>query len=292
MAITIKQGAGLWENNTAPAPITGMVDSSDVKAIVPQVLAAAIERKLGKNIKFMPLAEVNTQLVGSPGMSVTYPAWTYIGDAKDVNEGAAVDLDEISASTKSVIVKKIAKDLKLTDESIEATNGEVVNQIDSQFAFSIGSKVDNDVLKNVRDGKTAVSFPTLTAVDFSQAGLARLRVAFGEDIENTVLLMSSIDYGRLLAMKEFVEAVQGTPFMAGHVGSVMGLNIVISDKLNAGEGYLVRVGALGIAYKRQLKAENQRDMEHRANRIGVDLHYVTYIRDETKLRAVEFTAAP
>jgi HK97 family phage major capsid protein len=285
MSITIKPGQGLWVNNTAPAPLTGVVDTSDVKAIVPEVLAASIERKLGLNIKFLPLADVNSQLVGSPGASVTYPTWSYIGDAKDVDEGGAVGLDEIQASTKSFIVKKIAKDLKLTDEAIEATNNAVVNEIDSQFAFSIGSKVDNDVLANLRAAKTATAIPTVAA-DISQEGLAQLRVAYGEDIENTVLMISSKDYGKILALKELVVALNGQPFMAGHVGTVMGINLVISDKLAEKEAFLIRPGALGIAYKRQLRAEQERDMEHRSTRVGVDLHYVTYVRDETKAKAV------
>lgn len=290
MALTIKGPNDLWSNNTAPAPITGMVDSSDVKAIIPEVLAEAIAKKLVKNIKFAPLADVDTRLVGQSGASVTYPTWSYIGDAKDVAEGAQVDLDEISVGTKSFVVKKVAKDLQLTDESVENTNGAVLNTIDSQFATSVGSKIDNDVLDAIRAGKAGASplYPTLSDVTIDQAGLARLRVAFGEDIENTILIMNSQDYGKLLAIKDFVTAVQGQPFMAGHVGVVMGLNIAISDKLAEGEAYLIRTGALGIAYKRQIKAETQREMGNRSTRVGVDCHYVSYIRDETKLRAVAF----
>lgn len=290
MALTIKGPNSLWSNNTAPAPITGVVDTSDVKAIIPEVLAEEIAKKLALNIKFMPLAESDTRLVGSPGVSVTYPTWEYIGDAKDVAEGAPVDLDEISVSTKSFVVKKVAKDLKLTDESIEATNGQVLAKIDSQFATSIGQKVDNDVLANLRAGVTDGTITKLDDVTIDQAGLARLRVAFGEDIENTMLIINSQDYGKLLAIKDLVTALNGTPFMAGHVGSIMGLNIAISDKLQEGEAFLIRTGALGIAYKRQLKAEQQRDMEKRSTRVGVDLHYVTYLRDVTKLRAVAFKA--
>lgn len=291
MALTIKGPNALWTNNTAPAPITGVVDTSDVKAIIPEVLAEEIAKKLALNIKFAPLAEVDTRLVGAPGVSVTFPTWNYIGDAKDVAEGAAVDLDEISVATKSFVVKKIAKDLKLTDESIDATAGQVLEKIDSQFATSIGQKVDNDVLEGLRAGVADSSIAMLHDVTIDQAGLARLRVAFGEDIENTMLIMNSQDYGKLLAIKDLVQALNGTPFMAGHVGSIMGLNIAIADKLTEGEAFLIRTGALGISYKRQLNAEQQRDMEKRSTRVGVDLHYVAYLRDVTKLRAVAFKVA-
>jgi len=291
MAIKIKPSAtGFWDVNGTG--ITGSTDTQDVKAIIPQVVADSIEAKLIDLIKFTPLADVNTQLVASAGMSVSYPTWEYIGDAAFYDEGADVLREEIKAASKSFVVKKIAKDIQITDEALLGTNGAVSNEIDSQLAKSIAQTIDKDVLARLRESKASaggatdpVKIPTDT-VEITQAGLALLRVAFGEDIEDTVLLISPKDYGKILAMKEFVAVVQGQAFMSGHVGHVMGLNIVVTNRLAEKEAYLVRAGGLGIALKRQVHVEQERLMKSRSSVVGADVHFVSYVRDATKLRAV------
>ncbi|MED3352988.1 N4-gp56 family major capsid protein, partial [Bacillus thuringiensis] len=61
----------------------GTTHVSNVKAIVPEVIADGIADKLTKYIKFTPLAEMDFTLQAQPGMTVVFPTWQYIGDAKD-----------------------------------------------------------------------------------------------------------------------------------------------------------------------------------------------------------------
>jgi len=288
MALQVKLGEGFWK--PGQAGLTGTTDTTDVQAIIPQVMADSIAQKMGKLIRFAPLAMVDTRLVGSAGSSITLPTWAYIGDANIVDEGGTVTREEIKASSKSFVIHKIAKDIQVTDEAEGATNGAVLNEIDGQLAVSIAQTVDKSVVEVLRAGATANEINKKT-VELTQAGLAQLRVAFGEDIEDTVLVIASVDYGKILAMKEFVAVLQGQAFMAGHVGHVMGLNIVISDRLNENESFLVRAGGLAISYKRQVHFEVERLAQQRSNAYCADLHYVTYIRDASKLQGVTFKEA-
>jgi len=66
----------------------------------------------------------------------------------------------------------------------------------------------------------------------------------------------------------------------------MGLNIVVTNRLAEKEAYLVRAGGLGIALKRQVHVEQERLMKSRSSVVGADVHFVSYVRDATKLRAV------
>lgn len=269
------------------AGIPNSTDTSDLAPIIPQVISDAIAEKLIPLIKFTPLATIDTSLQAGAGMSVTYPTWNYIGEAREVAEGADVIRDEISAKSKTFVVKKAAKDVQLTDESRLATGGAVVNEIDAQIALSLANYVDNSFVKDLRGAKEAKEVNIIQG-EISQAGFAKLRVAYGEDIENTVLLVNPADYGKILAMKEFVHVVNGTHFMAGYVGHVMGLNIVITERIAEGEAYLVRVGGLGMAIKRAVSVETERLMGKRSTVLGADIHFVTYIRDASKIQAVNF----
>ncbi|MFA2603682.1 hypothetical protein ABR763_01010 [Bacillus cereus] len=233
-------------------------------------------------IKFAPLCEVNTQLQGQAGMSVSFVTWEYIGKAKTYDEGAKIDREQIKAATKFFTVKKIAKDIQLTDESIIGTNGAVLNEVDQQLALSIADTMEDDVQAQLK----ALPAGRSTTATITQAGLAKLRVAFGEDLETTALLISPEDYGKILAMPEFVAVAQGAQFMAGHVGHVMGLNIVVSGRLAEKEAYLVRAGGLGLAIKRNVKVGHEEKYDERSQVVGVDVHYVAYVRDESKLLKV------
>ncbi|HDR7275042.1 TPA: hypothetical protein QCX06_002095 [Bacillus paranthracis] len=233
-------------------------------------------------IKFAPLCDVNTQLQGQAGMSVSFVTWEYIGKAKTYDEGAEVDREQIKAATKFFVVKKIAKDIQLTDESIIGTNGAVLNEVDQQLALSIADTMEDDVQAQLK----ALPAGRSTTAQITQAGLAKLRVAFGEDLETTALLISPADYGKILAMPEFVAVAQGAQFMAGHVGHVMGLNIVVSGRLAEKEAYLVRAGGLGLAIKRNVKVGHEDLYKQRSQVIGADVHYVAYVRDESKLLKV------
>ncbi|PHB23105.1 hypothetical protein COE80_19525 [Bacillus pseudomycoides] len=272
-----------------------MTKVTDVqKAIIPEVIAGQIQAKLGKFIKFMPLADVDYTLVAQPGTTVVYPTWNYIGDAKDVAEGGTVDRESITASNKSFMVKKAVKDIKMTDESILATNGAVVGESETQLTVSLGNKVDNDFVAALKTaaaataGENTIAIPKKT-VEISQKGLALLRVAFGEDIEDTVLIISPEDYGEVLSMKEFVAVTQGSHFLAGTVGHVMGLNIVVSGRLAKGEAYLLKAGALGLSLKRQVAVETERLMVERSQVVGADMHYVAYVKNGAKAIAVTLT---
>lgn len=255
--------------------------------IVPKVIGDAVQKKLGKLIKFAPLAEVDNNLQGNVGNTITVPSWNYIGDANDVAEGVAVTLDEITAGAIDVVVKKAVKDISMTDEAVLATNGAVVGEVENQLAVSIANKIDADAMAQLK--ATAVSLPTIPQIPqqiptatISQAGLATLRIYFGEDLDDTFLIVHPTEYGKILSLPEFVAVEQGAQFMSGHVGHVMGLQIVVSGRLTAGGAVLLQQGGLGIAIKREVNTEADRLMNTRSTVLGIDAHYACYIKNPAK----------
>jgi hypothetical protein len=244
-----------------------------------QVIGDDVTGKLVKLIRFAPLAEVDTTLQGRSGSEIQFPFFEYIGTATDVAELQSVPVGNVEASMRSVRVKKAAKDLGFSDESILHSNGAVLNEGSRQLAISIATKIDDDCLETLREDAVLTG-----SLEMSQASLAALKVSFGEDLEErTMLLMNAQNLGKLMAMPEFVAVRQGEVFMTGHVGSVFGLELVVSDKLAPNEAYLVRQNGLAITYKRNVQPEAERIMDNRSHRIGVDCHYATFLKDSSKV---------
>lgn len=262
--------------------------------VVPKVVADSVQKKLGNLIKFLPLCDVNSELSGNAGNTITVPTWAYIGSASDVAENTEIVAGEITASSIEVVVKKAVKDVAMTDESILGTGGAIVGEVEHQLAVSIANKIDADVMAQATATATSATVPVapkqIATATLSQAGLATLRVYFGEDLEDTFLIVNPAEYGKLLSLPEFVSVEQGQAFMSGHVGNVMGLNIVVSGRMTAGKAVLVQKGALGLVMKREVNSESYRDMAFRTVRLGVDAHYACYVKNADRIAFIDAIA--
>lgn len=255
--------------------------------IIPEVIGDSVRKKMGNLIKLAPLAEVDGNLQGQAGNSITLPSWNYIGEASDVAEGVQITPEKISAGAINVSVKKAVKDIAMTDESVLATNGEVVGEVEHQLAVSIANKIDADMFAQAQATATSADVPQigqqLASATLDQAGLAQLRIYFGEELEDTYLVINTAEYAKILSMPEFVSVGSGQGFMTGHVGHVMGLNIVVSGRCPVGTGVLLQRGGLGLAIKRNVNTESDRDMSTRSTTLGVDAHYACYVKNPAKV---------
>ena len=244
--------------------------------INPEVLADMISAELPNAITFAPLATVGTRLEGRAGNTITMPRFGYIGDAVDVAEGEDIPISKMETSETEVTVKKAGKGVELTDESILNGYGDNVGEAKSQIVMALANKMDNDMLDSL---KTA----TLTATAaMTPAGLITAKAKFGEKVNQpAVLIVNSANYVKIATE---ILALENTDrvLLNGVVGKVGGLQVAISDKLTATEGYIVAAGALGLEYKRRVQVETDRDIVAKTTVMTGDVHYATYLRDESK----------
>jgi hypothetical protein len=251
--------------------------------INPEVLADMISAELPNAIAFAPLAVVGTRLEGRAGNTLTMPKFGYIGDAVDVDEGEDIPISKMETSETEVTIKKAGKGVELTDEAVLNGYGDNVGEAKSQIVMALGNKIDNDMLASLKTS-------TLTASGaMSVSGLVTAKAKFGEKVNQpAVVIMNSANYVKIVNEIVSLENTDKA-LLDGVVGKVGGLQVAISDKLTDNEAYIVAVGALGLEYKRGVQVETDRDIIAKVNVITGDVHYATYLRDESK--AIKVTIA-
>ena len=270
----------------AKATVSGGVGPTKLQNLLdPQVLGAYLDVKLIDKIKLAPIAEINRELEGRPGSTITFPKWGYIGDAADLAEGAALTYENIAESTVEIKVKKVAKGVSITDEAVLSGYGNPVEQIGQQLLTAVASKIEADMYDAVKNEKKATRDTVgcfqhkYTGNTFTKEDIIDMRAKFGEDQEGEmVLFVNPAEFAVLAKDRDFVQIQQGAQIISGEMGMLYGVRLVVANRVPAGKPFLMKPGALAIVMKRNVMVESERDMDHFATKFAVSDHYVCYVK--------------
>ena len=106
-----------------------------------------------------------------------------------------------------------------------------------------------------------------------------MRAKFGEDQEEEMyLFVNPAEYAILCKDKDFVQIQQGAAVISGTIGRLFGVNIVVANRVTAGEPFLMKAGALALIMKRNVMVEMDRDITTFSTKFAVSDHYVPYVK--------------
>ena len=273
-----------------------MTQTKIAQLVNPEVMADMVSAKLPKMIKFTPLAYVERELVGQPGNTLTVPKWEYSGDAKDIEEGVAIEPDQLTTKKSTMTIKKAGKGIELTDEAVLSGLGDPIGQATHQIALAIANKVDNDLVEEAKKATQFVAEAPTTGDALDKA----LAVFADEEDARYVALINPEDAIALRAdtAKEWVRGseIGADIVVSGTFGEAHGVQIVRSKKVTKGKGFLVKIsavetdtddvakyGAFVINLKRDVAIETDRDILKKTTVITGDEHYGVYLYDPTKV---------
>lgn len=273
-----------------------MTQTKIAQMVNPEVLADMVSAKLPKMIKFTPLAYVERELVGQPGNTVTVAKWVYSGDAKDITEGEAIVPDQLTTDKSTMTIKKAGKGVEVTDEALLSGYGDPLGQAAHQIALAIANKVDNDLIVEAKKATQFVAEAPTTGAALDKA----LAVFADEEDARYVAIINSEDAIALRAdtAKEWIRGseVGANIVISGTFGETHGVQIVRSNKVDKGKGFLVKVsaaetdtddvakyGAFVLNLKRDVAVETDRDILKKTTVITGDEHYGAYLYDPTKV---------
>lgn len=251
--------------------------------IIPEVLADMVQYELEKKIRFTPLAQVDTTLVGQPGDTITVPAWGYIGDAEDLTEGEEIEISQMSTTDKTMTIKQIGKAVEVTDYALEVSYDDALQAAASQIALSHAQKIDEDFVNALRLGAELTETADSLTVDNLEKAIA---VFDDEDLSDMVLITNPQNAINLTADARKLALnteVGGQALISGAFAKVLGATVVRSKRLQDNEAFLIKAGALRLVKKRDVFLETDRDILKKSTVISADSIYGTYVFDSSKL---------
>lgn len=254
---------------------------------VPEVVGPEIITKLTDDIKFIPFAEYQDTLKGTAGDEVTRWKYTYIGDAEEFTEGNDISYGELTQVPTKMTIKKAGRGVKLTDEAVLNSVGDVEGEAVKQVRLAIAQKIDNDC-KTALDG----IIPQMTVGDGTEtigANLVELaQEKWGEDLDtdNMTLLIAPKQRKDIRHDPDFIPAseIKAEMMISGALGQILGCNIVVSNKVKSVDGkytnYLIKGKPLTIEVKRDIMPERDRDIDKKITKMNADIHYGVFLEKD------------
>lgn len=253
---------------------------------VPEVVGPEIITKLVDDIKFMPYAKYRDTLKGVAGDEVTRWKYTYIGDAEEFTEGNDISYGELTQVPTKMGIKKAGRGVKLTDEAVLNSVGDVEAEAVRQIRVAIAQKIDNDC-KAALDG----IMEQMTVGDGTKTIGAELvelaQEKWGEDLETPMtLLINPKQRKEIRHDPDFIPAseIKAEMMITGSLGQILGCNIVVSNKVKAVEGkynnFLIKGQPLVIEVKRDIMPERDRDIDKKITKMNADVHYGVFLEED------------
>lgn len=275
------------------------------KMIDPQVMAPMISAKIASKIVATPFAKIDTTLQGQPGSTITVPKFKYIGDAVELAEGVTADKTQLETASAQYTIKKIAKQVELTDEAVLSGYGNPVGEVNNQLGLAIASKIDNDVMDTLKGAQLVY---TATG-DISYNNIVNAIDALNEE-ENVekVMFIHPKQVATLRKDANFIDnnKYNNNVIMKGEIGMIANARIVATKKaINEAGTYFLNpivelkpesqtgdeTPAVTIFMKRGVNLETQRELGNYTTLIGADEHYVVALTDESKVVVAKFDAS-
>ncbi len=270
--------------------------------IDPEVMAPMISAKLASAIVATPFARIDTTLAGQPGSTITVPKYKYIGDAEDLAEGVTADKTKLETTSAHYTIKKAVKQVELTDEAVLSGYGNPVGETNNQLAMAIRSKVDNDVMDELKGAQ--LTYTSNTDISYDEVVNA-IDVLNEEENVEKVMFIHPKQVSQLRKDPDFIsnDKYNNNVIMRGEIGMIANTRIVPSKKAinDAGTYFLNPIvelrpesqtgdetAAVTIYLKRSINLETQRELGNYTTLIGADQHYVAALTDESKVVVAKF----
>lgn len=266
----------------------------NTKLIVPEVYSALVREKITGKCKVAQFATTKGYLTGKPGETIKFPAYKYVGDAKDWTVGTAMTAGELEQTTTSATIKAIAAPgVNVYDYDDEVAMGQQINEAASQQAVSIARKMDTDAIDACLTSPLKKKLAAKNTV--TQDELIEMLGLYGDDRD-------SADFDAIVIHSAFAPSFYGMDMFVsrektmvkdgngitvnGVIGYFLDIPVILSDRLydtTNQEAFILMMkkNALSLLPKESPFTEVARDASKRLSTIYTSDFYAMALTDDT-----------
>lgn len=255
---------------------------SDVM-IVPEVYGDMAQAEFKGAVKVATSSAVKSDdtLVGQPGETIHFPKWGALGDLEDLTEKVAIKPEALSTKESTAKIKEAGKAVTISDRSRLVGMGDPESEARRQFGILAARKVDGDLITAAQATDNGAK-PIETSVDadaFSWAALVQAIAEFGDEWEPSDfagVFINSAQLAQAFADDQFINASRfggNTPVNTGTLGSIGGLQLHVTNRVEAGKFLVLKNQSLGLLYKQRPVVETERHALARTTDVVTTMHY-------------------
>ena len=235
--------------------------------------------------------------------TISFPKWSLIGDASEMTKGTPLETEELQSTEQTVKVKQVGKAVRVYDSENLTSLGNQIDEGATQTAMVMARKIDSDLLANAK--LAPFQAPVADGKKITSAEIETAMLNFGDerDIEEFAgIVINSLLIPSFYAMPEFTDAnntttAQGNGLIRnGLLGFYRGIPVYISDKETFDDAtqtcitLIVKVGALGYMFAKDLDVELEREAKLKATDVVADAIYATALVKDDGVVVLKFTA--
>ena len=260
-------------------------------------------------------AMTDDTLVGQPGDTVDFPKWMNMTEMDDLAETDVLVPVKLTQSNSKATIKEAGKAVEWSDKAKLTGIGNVQDEAIRQFGIIAARKVDADLIAagfatvtggiTYADGTAATNSAPLIYATGAGTGVAKLPYA---NIMGAVALLgdafdpqdwagifvNSATWVNMMQDDKFINAAQmagaNQVINRGTVGSIVGVPVVVTDRLASGKAMMLKSNALGILWKRRPVVEQDRDILARTTVVATNMHYAVKRLDDKGVINITLTA--
>lgn len=251
-----------------------MTTTKKANMIVPEVFGDMVQAEFKGKLVIGDFAITDNTLEGQAGDTIHFPKYKALGEATDLSEGISMDTEVLGTEDSTATIKESGKAVEISDLAQISALGNPVQEATRQLGIIIARKVDKDLIDEIITNCD----PLRKIAEGASFGVkvAKAKALWGDTPEEiSALLVNSAKYTELLSDVMFTDNTKynADVMIKGEVGRILGVPVVLTDRIPTGKSLMIERGAIAYLTKRQPLTETDRDILARTTVIATNIHY-------------------
>lgn len=240
------------------------ISTTEISILVPRILLREIDVAARAARRARSLVRINRDLVGAKGRSIIVPSRGQL-TAVSVSEGSTFATSSVTYDGTTITPTKIGLGVRISQESIDGTEIDVINDLIKEAGEALADKEDVDIIA-VFTAANAVG----TTIGSSTAGvctyddiLAARTSIIARNYNPTILFVHPDQESDLLKDVRFTDTSKyggREPILNGEIGKIGGLKTVVTQNMPTGNALVIdptRAAYMAIKRDVQLKRKDE-----------------------------------